>query len=221
MKLTKRKQFKFYRSYFDVYNELSQKDKLLFIDALLDKQFLNKDPENLSGIVKVVWTSLYHSIDTQVKGYESKTGNILNADIQRDSDPIQGGIKGGMQGPKLQEEEKEEEEEKVKIRINKEKEDFKNLLIQTINNKRQKYSIYKTDLIEFYEYWTEHGPKDRKMRFEKEKSFGIARRLDTWFKNKEKFNNNGKQTGQQKGATVEQLAQITAKNFAEDYPDKE
>lgn len=36
-------------------------------------------------------------------------------------------------------------------------------------------------LREFYDYWTEHGNKDKKMRFEKEKTFGIEQRLRTWY----------------------------------------
>jgi hypothetical protein len=40
---------------------------------------------------------------------------------------------------------------------------------------------------EFYKYWTEHGEKDKKMRFEKEKTFGIKQRLDRWKSNKSKF----------------------------------
>ena len=39
------------------------------------------------------------------------------------------------------------------------------------------------DWDEFVAYWTEHGENDRKMRFEKEKVFGIGRRLATWSKN--------------------------------------
>ena len=42
-------------------------------------------------------------------------------------------------------------------------------------------------LTEFFEYWSEHGERDRKMRFEKEKSFGINRRLATWLKNQKRF----------------------------------
>lgn len=34
---------------------------------------------------------------------------------------------------------------------------------------------------EFIDYWTEYGENDRKMRFEKETSFNIERRLKTWF----------------------------------------
>ena len=44
-------------------------------------------------------------------------------------------------------------------------------------------------LIEFFEYWTEHGINDRKMRFEKEKSFGLSRRLATWKRNQERYEN--------------------------------
>jgi hypothetical protein len=38
-------------------------------------------------------------------------------------------------------------------------------------------------LREFYDYWTEHGERDRKFRMEKEKSFDISKRLARWFKN--------------------------------------
>lgn len=38
-------------------------------------------------------------------------------------------------------------------------------------------------LRDFYDYWTEHGPNDRKFRMEKEKSFDISKRLARWFKN--------------------------------------
>ena len=44
MKETKRKYFKFYRSYYDVFNELNDQDKLAFANALFDKQFLDVEP---------------------------------------------------------------------------------------------------------------------------------------------------------------------------------
>jgi len=65
-----RKHFKFYKSYFDVYNELPAKDRLLFIDALFNKQFLGEDPKNLKGMSKFAYVSQKHSIDRQVKGFE-------------------------------------------------------------------------------------------------------------------------------------------------------
>ncbi len=47
----------------------------------------------------------------------------------------------------------------------------------------------KVKLRKFYEYWSEHGTRDKKMRFEKQTSFNIKRRLGTWFENDKKFNN--------------------------------
>jgi hypothetical protein len=45
----------------------------------------------------------------------------------------------------------------------------------------EKYS--KDMLNNFYLYWTEHGEKDKKMRYEKERTFGLSQRLATWYKN--------------------------------------
>jgi len=49
-------------------------------------------------------------------------------------------------------------------------------------NKENPSKYPKQLFIDFEMYWTEHGPKDKKMRFEKEKTFGIASRLSTWYK---------------------------------------
>jgi len=63
-------------------------------------------------------------------------------------------------------------------------------VIDNIEERKSKFyaslSIYvneypKKMLREFYDYWTEHGVKDKKMRFEKEKTFGIEQRLRTWY----------------------------------------
>lgn len=69
--------------------------------------------------------------------------------------------------------------------INERKAEFKNSLNPLFLNEN--------DLNDFYLYWTEHGINDKKMRFEKEKSFGVERRVTTWMKNKEKFNKNVKE----------------------------
>ncbi len=41
----------------------------------------------------------------------------------------------------------------------------------------------------FFEYWSEHGALDKKMKFEKLKTFAIKNRLNTWLKNEKKWNN--------------------------------
>lgn len=92
MKYTRRKDFKFYRSYFDVLNELeSEADQLAFLKALINKQFLGEDPE-LSGMAKFAYISQQHAIEQQCKGWEQKAGYTLNSPENRGT---QGGTQGG------------------------------------------------------------------------------------------------------------------------------
>lgn len=60
------------------------------------------------------------------------------------------------------------------IDIEKRKEIFKEKL-NAYANEYGKRLIY-----DFFLYWSEHGDNDRKMRFEKEKTFGVKARLNTW-----------------------------------------
>src|SRR6056300_1751853 len=121
MKLTKRKGFNFFRSYYDVYNELSDEDKVAFMDALLDRQFLGKKPENLKGMAKFAYISQTHSIDSQVKGYEAKNEALGRASEH----PTDGGSEpptepptdGGGEPPSQQEEVQVEGKEQVKEKV--------------------------------------------------------------------------------------------------------
>jgi uncharacterized short protein YbdD (DUF466 family) len=49
--------------------------------------------------------------------------------------------------------------------------------------KKSHSDMPKEEVREFFDYWTERGDSDKKMRFEKEKTFGISRRMTTWKKN--------------------------------------
>jgi hypothetical protein len=61
---------------------------------------------------------------------------------------------------------------------------------------------YGRDMLnDFYFYWTEHGENDKKLRFEKEKTFGISQRLRTW------LSRNPKQY-QKEGISPEELKAI-------------
>lgn len=93
--MSERKAFNFFRSYWTVYKELNDKDKVKFMDALLERQFEGKEP-NLSGMSLFAYLSQQHSIDSQVLGYEHKTGTKL------------GGSVGGREGASAQEEGQEE-----------------------------------------------------------------------------------------------------------------
>ena len=61
-----------------------------------------------------------------------------------------------------------------KEKIYKRKTEFKKLLAEH----HDKYP--EQMLKDFESYWTEHGPNDKKMRYEKQTSFSITRRLITW-----------------------------------------
>ena len=132
MKLTKRKGFNFFRSYYDVYNELTtDKEKVDFLDALLDRQFLGIKPTELTGMAKFAYISQTNSIDSQVKGYEDKIKVRLDGRpyYKDDVTPTDGGQTTPTDGvnktnltPTLQGEEKGEVEEEEKV---KEKEKLK------------------------------------------------------------------------------------------------
>ena len=73
-----RKGFNFFKSYFDVYRELSNNDKVKFMNALLERQFWGVEPLDLKGMSNFAYISQKHNIDAQVKGYEDKTGYPLH-----------------------------------------------------------------------------------------------------------------------------------------------
>ena len=169
VKLTKRKGFNFFRSYYDVYNELNNEDKVAFMDALLDRQFLGVKPKNLKGMANFAYISQTNSIDSQVRGYEDKTKTSLL------HPPCVGGSVGGRHGgsdtPTLQVEEKEKEKDIYNRKV-----EFKNSLYRFLDK-------YDKDMLNnFYQYWTEHNEGGKKMRFEyaKNQPFNATRRLATW-----------------------------------------
>lgn len=91
-----RQAFNFLRSYYDVIGKMeNDKDKLEYILALLDKQFLGKEP-NLTGIPDLVYTSQKYHINKSVEGYETKTNTKLDPPTQ---DPIQGSYLPSYQDP--------------------------------------------------------------------------------------------------------------------------
>ena len=159
-----RKAFNFYRSYYEVAKELSEKDRAAFLWALIEKQFEGKEP-NLSGLASFAYLSQKHSIDMQVIGFETKTKTKL--------DPCQGGTEGGCQAPSVQGKEKGKEKEDIDVR--------KRKFADTISFFVLKYGSPMCN--EFYSYWTEPNKSGTKLRFEMEKTWELERRLERWKKN--------------------------------------
>jgi len=72
----------------------------------------------------------------------------------------------------------------------------KDKVINNIKDRKTSFAIslepylelYNREMLNnFYMYWTEHGEKDKKMRYEKEKSFDVKLRLLNWSKRSESF----------------------------------
>lgn len=81
----------------------------MFIDALLDRQFLGVKPTNLTGMAKFAYISQTNSIDSQVKGFEDKTGIILT--------PTKPPTDGGNVPPAVQVEGKGEVKEEGQVQV--------------------------------------------------------------------------------------------------------
>ena len=104
IKPTKRKAFNFLRSYFDVLNEIPKdKDKLDFLMAVINKQFLNEDPEDLNFLVNLCYESQRHQIESSVKGWERASNETLGTTLPT---PL------GTTPPTPRQEEEEKEKEK-------------------------------------------------------------------------------------------------------------
>lgn len=164
-----RKAFNFLLSYYDVYKRLPDpQSKEQFITAICEKQFFGIEPD-LSGMEEFAYASQKHSLDKSRMGWEDvqKRETITIPSVG----PSVGPSEGGSKGPSVQEKEKEKEKESIEVR--------KNKFYASLSDYVSEYP--KQMLRDFFDYWTEHGVKDTKMRFEKEKTFGISQRLKTWY----------------------------------------
>jgi len=173
-----RKAFNFYRSYYDVAKELSDKDRALFLWALLQKQFDGVEPK-LTGMSNFAYISQKHNIDAQVLGYEAKTKQKI--------EPLQGGSVGGLVGGLGQGEEKGKVKEKEEL-INSRKLKFADTLKPFVEK-------YGAKMIRaFYDYWVEPNKSNTKFRQELQKTWDVKRRLEAWSTNESNFKPKQQQT---------------------------
>lgn len=108
--MSQRKAFNFYYSYYDIAKELSEKDRIKFLWAILQKQFENIDPD-LEGMAKFAYSSQLHSITSQVDGYIAKCKDL---NITPFDTPAGGGQAGGADGATVGGSGQEKEQGKVK-----------------------------------------------------------------------------------------------------------
>jgi hypothetical protein len=159
-----RKAFNFYRSYYDVAVELPDDQKLQFLMAILNKQFLDVEPK-IDGLVGLLYKSQKHSIDKQVDGYKHKKGiSTVKAPTEDPcqhptEDPCQHPTEDPCLDPSVQVEEKGEEKEKEQVE---EQVYVKNIEKQEWNNLLDKYKSFG---------WNSLKPAEAARYYELEKQF--------------------------------------------------
>ena len=97
----KKNQFKFYKSYWDIFNQLnSDKEKVEFIEILNNVHFFNQHINSIkpkTQNLKLAFASIKHSLEASIKGYCDKLN--IDYDDYNFTYPYQGGKQGGSEPP--------------------------------------------------------------------------------------------------------------------------
>lgn len=142
-----RKGFNFYRSYYDVAKELSDKDRLLFYDALIAYQF-TKEEIDLCGIAKIAFISQKHNLNAQVEGYENVGLRLTNKGTF--TNPSKGASVGGTDGASITPSVQEQVQVQVQV-IEQGKDEVKE------SKKKPKKVFIAPSLLDVIEYFNEKG----------------------------------------------------------------
>jgi len=138
----------------------------------------DENPETDDLIIKLAFTPIQQQLKRDLIKYEETKENRSKA-----------GKAGANKRWQNITEDSNRINDMAKIAVN-DNVNVKDKVIDNIEERKSKFyaslSIYvneypKKMLRDFYDYWTEHGDKDKKLRFEKEKTFGIEQRLRTWY----------------------------------------
>jgi len=112
-----RTQFAFYKSFDDVYQDLNDKQKLEFMNIILDVQFLRLKIDDVvfkDTILKHIWNAQKHSIEKSIKGYlESQKNPKIKEPFYGVYDDNFIPLQTPSEGNHKEEQEKGEEKEKV------------------------------------------------------------------------------------------------------------
>lgn len=166
-------------------NPLCDEKIIEVIDGNIFIKFLSEQLNEFEDVSKQNSKNAKEGWEKRRKQKEESERNATALKSQSENDAIR---EDKSKEEEIKEEKKIEDillKKETKQNIIQRKEKFKNDLMPY----KEKYESKM--LNEFYSYWTEHGEKDKKMRFEKETSFAIERRLGTWKSNENKFVKNG------------------------------
>ena len=159
----------FYRSFYESINELPDINKLEIYNAIFSYSLNFIEPE-LTGLSKSIFTLIKPQLDANIKRFNN---GLQPKDKQ---------TKSKTEAKQKQKESKVEANNNVNVNVNVNKnENIEERKLKFADALKPFLDEYGRDMLnDFYFYWTEHGENDKKLRFEKEKTFGISQRLRTW-----------------------------------------
>jgi hypothetical protein len=163
-----------YRSFYEAIKELPKENQADIWSAVYELG-LNGVEIDLQGISKTIFTLIKPQIEANLKRFE----NGSKPKTKREKSETEAKPKRKVSETEANNNNNNNNNKNIVIR----KQEFAASLEPYLD------TYGKQMLNDFYLYWTEHAENDRKMRFEKEKAFGIERRLLNWDKNKNKFGN--------------------------------
>jgi len=160
----------FYRSFYESVNGLSAVIKAELYDAIFEYGLNFKEIEFTNEISKALFTLIKPQLDANIKRFENGKKPKTKQNESK------------TEAKNKQNESKAEANNNVNVNDNVNKniniEERKSKFYDAIAKYVDEYP--KEMLRDFFNYWSEHGEKDKKLRFEKEKTFGIKQRLSTW-----------------------------------------
>ena len=181
--------FRAYCDWIDTFEELSNEEAGKLVKHLF--RYVNDlDPEAPDRVTKLLFAPIRATLKRDLKKWlnqveANKANGSKGGRPKKQTEAKKpNGLFEKRNNPKKGDRDSDRDRDSVTDRdkkIENRKNEFKNSLSPFL----EKYG--KDMLNDFFEYWTEHGYKDKKMRFEKERSFGLSRRLSTWSKNQKKW----------------------------------
>lgn len=183
----KRDSMVFYRSFYESLKGLSPVICAEVYDAIFKYGLDFEDPEFTEPIAKALFTLIKPQLDANIKRYENGTKPKIKQNVSKE-----------VANENVNDNDNENVNENNNILLVKETKPKKSIEDRKTDFKNKVYEIMIVEGIdinltkEFFNYWTEPNQSKTKLKFELEKTYDISRRISTWVKNNEKFNNNNK-----------------------------
>jgi hypothetical protein len=166
----KRDSMIFYRSFYESVEGMSPVIKAEVYDAIFKYALDFTEPEFTDNVAKAMFTLIKPQLDANIKRFENgKKPKTKQSESKTEAKDKQNGSKV-------------EANNNVNDNVNvNNKESIEERKLKFAHALKPFLDEYGKDMLnDFYSYWTEHGEKDKKLRFEKEKTFGIQQRLKNW-----------------------------------------